>query len=320
MATETRGQGLQHPLALSQAACSVTVSGPMLWAVLVPQITLLISVFETSRQRKASSVLLSTSSPPNALTCFPLCPFPTILRSCKTREARNQMSHSWLWWDWARHGALPSPPQPLRLSAQRQDPPWEWVHAGLPTPASISLQPNFPGGISQMIWILWQSPSKKTDAILWSITGVFGVGRCFSKLILEAFMHRSVIANHRKHDGDLLGSPVLLKGFLAPSCGEWDPFSENQRGALKTPAHLQGCVSSAHLYTGSHIFLPAWDIMLRKKEIFFFLAVQICCVQERRGMIQDVQDCWVSCALITAKFPKCFTKIHLFYRKYLSSS
>lgn len=48
---------------------------------------------------------------------------PKTPRSLETREERNQMSDAWLRWDWPRHGTLPSPSQPLWLSAQRQDPP-----------------------------------------------------------------------------------------------------------------------------------------------------------------------------------------------------
>lgn len=144
------------------------------------------------------------------------------------------------------------------------------------------------------------------------------MGWCFSKAILDAVIHQSVITNHRKHGGDLLGSPVLLKGFLAPSCGEWDPFSENQRGALKAPAHLQRRVKQCpSLHWKSHIFPYFGTSCWGKRDI-----ILPCCLNVLpcwKGVIQDVQDCWVFCSLVTAKFPKCYTKIHLCYRK-LSSS
>lgn len=48
-------------------------------------------------------------------------------REYSTREEGDQVPHPGVWWHGSRDRTLPSPPQPVRLPSQGQDPPWEWV-------------------------------------------------------------------------------------------------------------------------------------------------------------------------------------------------
>lgn len=53
--------------------------------------------------------------------------YPPSSREQQAREEGDQVSHSRVWWDRSCDRPLPPPPQPVRLSAQGQDSPGEWV-------------------------------------------------------------------------------------------------------------------------------------------------------------------------------------------------
>lgn len=110
MATETWGKGFQHPLALSQAACSVAVCGSMFWAMLVPQITLLILIFETS------SV---TFPPPEKKKKKP--PNPKVSPCMTGKPARSILSTSFHFFPSKSTNLLPSAFSPQSLDPSRPE-------------------------------------------------------------------------------------------------------------------------------------------------------------------------------------------------------